>query len=67
MKNTYIIAIKSKETLEPIYIKQRHQEDITWIGRDYYRAYIFDSKQDADRVRLDRYKTYQRKEEIKRK
>ena len=56
MKNTYIIAIK--ENLEPYFIQKRVWEDISYIWRDFYRAYIFESKKQAEDVWKDRYKTY---------
>lgn len=64
MKNTYIVAIKDKETLEPRFIKARVWEDITWIGRTHYRAYIFESKKKADEVYLDWYKNYEEKQKL---
>jgi hypothetical protein len=59
MKNTYIIALTND--LEPIYIKQRSMEDISYIGRNYYRAYICETKTEADKIRKDRYNTYANK------
>lgn len=65
MKNTYIIAIKDKETLEPVLIQARPYNDISYIGRLYYRAYIFTTKKEADETYLDRYKTYEEKQKEK--
>ena len=64
MKNTYIVAIKDKETLEPRFIQARVWEDITWIWRTHYRAYIFESKKKADEVFLDWYKNYEEKQKL---
>ena len=60
MKNTYIIAIK--ENLEPYFIQKRVWEDISYIWRDFYRAYIFETKKKAEEVWKDRYKTYQQRQ-----
>jgi hypothetical protein len=65
MKNTYIIAIKDKETLEPVLIQARPYTDISYIGRLYYRAYIFTTRQEARDTYLDRYKTYEEKQKEK--
>jgi hypothetical protein len=64
MKNTYIVAIKDKDTLEPRFIQARVWEDITWIWRTHYRAYIFESKKKADEVFLDWYKNYEEKQKL---
>lgn len=49
MKNTYIVAIK--EDLEPHFIQQRHGEDITRIGKRFHKAYIFNTKKEAEAIR----------------
>lgn len=64
MKNTYIVAIKDRDTLEPRFIQARVWEDITWIWRTHYRAYIFESKKKADEVFLDWYKNYEEKQKL---
>jgi len=59
MKNTYIIALTND--LEPIYIKQRSMEDISYIGRNYYKAYICETKTKADKIWKERFNTYANK------
>ena len=61
MKNTYIIAIK--ENLEPYFIQKRVWEDISYIWRDFYRAYIFETKTKAMEVWKDWYNTRLQKQE----
>lgn len=61
MKNTYIIAIK--ENLEPYFIQKRVWEDISYIWRDFYRAYIFETKNKAREVFKDWYNTRLQKQE----
>ena len=59
MKNTYIIALTND--WEPIYIKQKSMEDITYIGRNYKNAYICETKTKADKIWKDRFNTYANK------
>lgn len=54
MKNIYIIALKKGN--EPVFIKQRAREDISYIGTNYEKAYIAESKKQADETRKKRYK-----------
>ena len=61
MKNTYIIAIK--ENLEPYFIQKRVWEDISYIWRDFYRAYIFETKNKARETFKDWYNTRLQKQE----
>lgn len=65
MKNTYIIALKDKELCEPIFIKMKPHNDISYIWRIYYRAYIFETKEQAEKTRRDWYKTYEEKKKEK--
>ena len=57
-KNNYIVAIKDQKTLEPHLLTIPFWNDITRIGQRFYRAYIFESKKQAEDVWKDRYKTY---------
>lgn len=59
MKNAYIIAIKDAETQEPILIKKRVLDDISYIGRTYWRAYIFETRKQAMKVWKDWYEKYE--------
>lgn len=61
MKNAYIIAIKDKETLEPKFLQIPIHTDIAQIMQRFWRAYIFETKQKANEVRHDWYKTYEEK------
>lgn len=61
MKNTYIIAIKDKDTLEPIFLKIAPWNDISYIWRNYYRAYIMESKTQAENVWKDWRETHEKK------
>lgn len=61
MKNTYIIAIK--ENLEPYFIQKGVWEDISYIWRDFYRAYIFETETKAREVWKDWYNTRLQKQD----
>ena len=54
MKNTYIIALK--EGKEPDLLQIKSLNDITRIGKRYWRAYIMETKQQAEETREKRYK-----------
>lgn len=54
MKNIYIIALTKGN--EPVFLQQRAWEDITYIGINYKKAYIAESKKQADETRGNRYK-----------
>lgn len=54
MKNIYIIAIKDGK--EPDLLQVKALNDITRIGKKYWRAYIMESKQQAQEARERRYK-----------
>ncbi len=54
MKNTYIIAVK--EGQEPDLLQIKSLNDISRIGKKYRRAYIMESKQQAQETREKRYK-----------
>lgn len=54
MKNIYIIALRKWN--EPVFIQQRAWEDITYIGTNYEKAYIAESKKQAEETRRKRYK-----------
>lgn len=61
MKYTYIIWIKDQETLRPVLIKIWPWNDISYIGRNYWRAYIMESKAQAENVFKDRWETHEKK------
>lgn len=54
MKNTYIIGVK--EGQEPDLLQVKALNDIARIGKRYWRAYIMESKQQAQETRERRYK-----------
>lgn len=54
MKNTYIIAVK--EGQEPDLLQIKSLNDITRIGKKYRRAYIMETKQQAEETREKRYR-----------
>ena len=54
MKNTYIIGVK--EGQEPDLLQVKTLNDITRIGKKYWRAYIMENKQQAQETREKRYK-----------
>lgn len=54
MKNTYIIGVK--EGQEPDLLQVKALNDITRIGKKYRRAYIMETKQQAEETREKRYK-----------
>lgn len=54
MKNIYIIGVK--EGQEPDLLQVKTLNDITRIGKRYRRAYIMESKQQAQETRERRYK-----------
>ena len=54
MKNTYIIGVK--EGQEPDLLQVKALNDITRIGKKYWRAYIMENKQQAQETREKRYK-----------
>jgi hypothetical protein len=54
MKNIYIIGVK--EGQEPDLLQVKALNDITRIGKKYWRAYIMENKQQAQETREKRYK-----------
>jgi len=54
MKNIYIIWVK--EGQEPDLLQVKALNDITRIGKKYRRAYIMETKQQAEETREKRYK-----------
>lgn len=62
MKNTYIIAVK--ENLEPTLIQQKPWTDLCQLLSHYWRAYIFETQNEAKRVWKDRRETYEKKQKV---
>jgi hypothetical protein len=54
MKNIYIIATRENGQ-EPILIKQKSREDLTYLG-NYKNAYFAESKEQAEQTREKRYR-----------
>ena len=54
MKNTYIIGVKWGQ--EPDLLQIKSLNDITRIGKKYWRAYIMETKQQAEETREKRYR-----------
>ena len=61
MKNTYIIGVK--EGKEPDLLQVKSLNDITRIGKKYRRAYIMETKQQAEETREKRYKQREERKE----
>ena len=59
---TYIIAIKDQETLEPYYFEKYFWDDIAQLLKNFWRAYIFNTKKKAEEVRNTCYKTYEERQ-----